>query len=69
MNGVCFNYHDVSVDRPAESSTAEADPFPRVVHMISTSSYKGTLLLNKKTMFPLKEQKLSSALKLFLFKV
>ena len=55
MNGVCFNCHDVLVDRPAESSTVEADPFPGAVRMISTGSYEGTLLLNKKTMFSLKE--------------
>ena len=67
--GVCFNCHDVSVDRPTESSTIEAYPFPRAVRVTSTVSYEGTLLLNKKTMFPLKEQKLSGALKLLLFKV
>ena len=65
MNGVFFNCHDVSVDRPAESSTAEADPFPRAGHVISTGSYEGTLLLTKKTMFLLKERKLPGALKLF----
>ena len=67
--GVYFNCHDVSVDRPVESSTAEVDPFPGALHVISTGSYEGTLFLNKKTMFPLKEQKLPGALKLFLFKV
>ena len=64
-----FNCHDVSGDRPTESNTTEADPFPGAVHVISTGSYEGTLLLNKKTMFPLKEQKLLGALKLLLFKV
>ena len=54
---------DVSVNRQAESSTAEADPFPGAVPVISTGSYEGTLLLNKKTMFPLKEQKLPGGLK------
>ena len=67
--GVYFNCHDVSVDRPTESSTTEADPFLGAVHVISTSSYVGTLLLNKKTMFPLKEQKIPATLKLLLFKV
>ena len=66
---LCFNCHNVSVDRPTESSTAEADPFPGAVRVITTGSYEGTLLLNKKTMFPLKERKLLGALKLFLFKV
>ena len=50
-----FNCHDVSVDRPTENNTSEVDPFPRAVCVISTSSYEGTLLLNKKTMFSLKE--------------
>ena len=50
-----FNCDDVLADRPIESSTTEADPFPRAVHVISTGSYEGALLLNKKTMFPLKE--------------
>ena len=67
--GVCFNCHDVSVDREIESSTTKFDPFPGAICVISTSSNVGTLLLNKKTMFLLKEQKLSSALKLLLFKV
>ena len=53
----------VSVNRPAESSTTEADPFPGAVRVISTGSYEGTLLLNKKTMFPLKERKLPGGLK------
>ena len=26
--GVCFNCHDVSVDRATESSTTEANPYP-----------------------------------------
>lgn len=41
--GVRFNCHDVSVARATESSTTEVDPFPRVVHVISTSSHVGTL--------------------------
>ena len=64
-----FNCHDVSGDRPTESSTTEADPFPGAIRVISTGSYEGALLLNKKTMFPLKERKLPGALKLLLFKV
>ena len=52
-----------------KSSTVKADPFPGAVHVTSTGSYEGTLLLNKKTMFPLKEQKLPSALNFLLFKV
>ena len=64
-----FNCDDVLVDRLIESSTTEADPFPGAGRVISTSSYEGTLLLNKKTMFPLKERKLPGALKLLLFKV
>ena len=64
-----FNCHDVLVDKPIESSTTEADPFPGAVRVISTISYEGTLLLNKKSMFPLKERKLPGALKLLLFKV
>ena len=64
-----FNCHDVSGDRPIERSTTEVDPFPGAVRVISTGSYEGALLLNKKTMFPLKERKLPGALKLLLFKV
>ena len=64
-----FNCNDVSIDRPTESSNIEVDPFPGAVRVISTGSYEGTLLLNKKTMFPLKEQKLAGTLKLLLFKV
>ena len=51
------------------TSSYEVDPFSKVVHVITTSSYAWTLLLNKKTMFLLKEQKLRGALKLLLFKV
>ena len=54
------------VDREIESSTSEVDPFLIVVHVISIGSYVGTLLLNKKTMFPLKEQKLPVALNFFI---
>ena len=64
-----FNCHDVSGDRPIESSTTEADPFPGVVRVISIGLYEGTLLLNNKTMFPLKERNLPGALTLLLFKV
>ena len=64
-----FNFHDVLVDRPTDSSTTEADPFPGAVHVISIGSYEGTLLLNNKTMFPLKERNLPGALTLLLFKV
>ena len=53
---------------PTESSTTEVDPFPGAVRVISTGSFVGTLLLNKKTMFLLKLRKLPSALKLLLFK-
>ena len=67
--GVCFNCHDVSVDIVAESSTTGADAFPGAVRVISIGSYAGTLLLDKNTMFPIKEQKLPGALKLLLFKV
>ena len=67
--GVCFNCHDVSVDWATESSTTKADPFPGAVRVTTTGSYEGTLLLNKKTMFLLKEQKFPGALKLLLFKV
>ena len=67
--GVCFNCHDFSADRPTESSTAGANPFLGVVCVISIGSYEGTLLMNKKTMFPLKEWKLLGALKLLVFKV
>ena len=63
-----FNCDDVSIDRPTENNTTKADPFPGAVCVISTGSYEGTLLLNKKTMFPLKERKLPGALKLLLFK-
>ena len=58
-----------SIDRATKTSTTEADPFPRAVRVISTGSYAGTLLLDKNTMFPIKEQKLPGALKLLLFKV
>ena len=64
-----FNCHDVLVDRAIESSTSKADPFLGVVHVISTGSFVGTLLLNKKTMFSLKLPKLLGALKLLLFRV
>ena len=64
-----FNCDDVSVDRPTKSSTTEVDPFPGAIRVISTGSYEGILLLNKKSMFPIKEQKLLGALKLLLFKV
>ena len=67
--GVCFNCHDILVDRATKSSTFEANPFPGAVCVISTGSHEGTLLLNKKTMFLLKEQKLLGALKFLLFKV
>ena len=53
-----FNCHDVSGDRPIESSTTKANPFPRVVCVISIGPFEGTLLMNKKTMFALKKQKL-----------
>ena len=39
--GIYFNCHDVSVDRAIESSTSKANPFPRVVHVISTAHMKG----------------------------
>ena len=42
------------VDRAIETSTTEVDPFPGVVHVTSTGSFVGTLLLNEKTMFLLK---------------
>ena len=59
-----FNCHDVSVDRPIESNTTEADPFPGAVRVISTGSYEGTLLLNKKTMFFVKRKKASKCFKI-----
>ena len=57
------------VDRTMKTSTTEANPFPGAICVTSTSSFEGTLLLNKKTMFPLKLWKLLGALKLLLFKV
>ena len=54
---------------PIESSIVEVDPFPGAVCVTSNGSYEGPLLLNKKTMFLLKEKKILSALKLLLFKV
>ena len=57
------------VDRATKSSNNEVDPFLGAVRVISIGSCARTLLLNKKTMFPLKEQKLLGALKLLLFKV
>ena len=65
----CALIDRTSIDRVIETSTTKADPFPGVVRVISTGLYEGALLLNKKTMFPLKEHKLPGALKLLLFKV
>ena len=65
----CALIDRTSIDRTTETSTIESDPFPRAVCMTSTGSFVGTLLLNKKTMFLIKERKLPGALKLLLFKV
>ena len=58
-----------SVDRATKTITTQTNPFPREIHVISIGSFIGTLLLNKKTMFPLKLQRLLGALELLLFKV
>ena len=65
----CALIYRPSVDRATESSTTKIDPFLGAVRVISTSSYAGTLLQNKKTMFPLKLQKLPGGLNFLLFKV
>ena len=57
------------VDREIETSTTKADTFLGAVCVINTGSFVGKLLLNKKTMFSLKLEKLPGALKLLLFKV
>lgn len=53
-----------TIHRTTETTTSIAKPFPRAVRVTSTSSFAGTLLLNKKAMFQLKLPKFPGALKL-----
>ena len=67
MNLFCALTDRHLVDRTKETSTTEAKLFRRATYVTSTSSFVETLLLNKKTMFLLKLQKLPGALKSLLF--
>lgn len=55
--------------RTDQTSTSEDQPFPGSTRVTSTSSFVGTLLLNKNNMVLLKVPERLGALKLLLFTV
>ena len=55
-----------SVDRETKNIPTKAEPFLGATHVASTSSFVGTLLLNKIAMFPIKLQKKSRCFKIII---
>ena len=69
MDLFCALIDTPSVRRTTHTSSTKDEPFARETYMTSTSSFVGSFLLNKITIFPLKLSKLPSDLKLLLFTI